>query len=1478
MYDMHGREIIRKKSRRKTDQQFNLKNELNFSKGIKPNVRYSITLSKERNIKNTKFSSSNNMINISSKNNINIIKKNFPLNNHSYFYPYRKAAMETDKSDIKSESKNDSKRPSMEKCHTTSNNFVNKKVNTVGKYNNNISFYKVNNIEDNIKRAINNMKNEIEKQTKFQSSECISPIVIRKKLDSSPNLIIYNKKKKKVKKKRKSSFSFNEINFDDNFFKKDIKKKKRNRSYDISEKSKKKLLIYFKNKIMKKSRLKLFENIKDNNSFNDESEDNNENSNGFAIIPTSNYIFVFDMLLIIADLYTFIFIPLTAAKNGDITERGHIFREIIHYIIDLIFLLDFIISLFRGYYNYEMEIIRNNKKIIIHYLKQYFVIDFLQAIPLYTLIRIFMKPSKNFYFGYFEVESIIITFLLFIKPFKIFKILKKKQNKALEDFYTYLSENYYLEQLSKFLIYFLIFFLFVHLFICLHIYFALQNYPNWIVYTNIINESFFVKYITSFYFMVTTMTTVGYGDIVCISFIERIYHIILLVIGTLLYTFSVSKLGNYLRDQSHEKAKLSKDLNILENIRITYPTMSFKLYSKIKSHLLSIFNKRKKTGMSLLINGVPDAIKNELLFKIYSKIINGFTIFKDVKNSNFIFNVLTSFIPIISKKEEIIILEGEIIQNIIFVKDGRLSLEIFLNIKEPYKSIQKYLEMDLTEILNLENIKNNTLNKSNSFINKQERNYNDLKERIDNVLLDNKNNLINNSIIDDNGISMDLGRLDFSRNDIDNDNYQIIKIIDVRKNEHFGDVHLDNPSPFTLKVKSRIAELLLLRKVDVILISNNYPNIWRRIQSKTYYNLHSLKKLTLKILKRYYNTYFYNKNTRENIHNFNLDVTKSTGIVDDRISFLKNLKTLYKNNTNNNFKTNINTSNILENTKINNSNFNKKKLYFKQENNAKIIGDTFSNDLNYSYNSFDLKSYNISNIKNTTININDNNKKEMSLTQIKPIEEKEQLKTTNPINNEQGSDMNKDIKNKTFDNLTFNNDTEITKINLLSTRKKLSNKKSNVKFNKFKTMKSYQKNKYSDPVINEPRKQTDKNLNYKMPDYEKINNYFHKNTEELSNNDDKNYKLLTLEDINENFSKRIKKKLKRKKKIQKLKQILKLHKIKVNKKLLDYNQNPNKKKINNINKDKNLNYSFSSSNYKIFSQILDSSNSEGNSSLIRKNNYFESQSLKTIISDSFEIKSSYQNINLLSKGKMIQDGKYKTFIMNKVKKYINKTFMNIDDNSKLDISSMLQKSKKEKKYKKYYKYLDTEIKNNDDNIFIFPNNLTSISKKDRYKNLIFEDIFKSSNKNVNMKTEKTTEKLYVNISEKKSNQKNKNSSKSCNKELENYSKIKQLKTIKNDNIDFNNYIKLNKSKLNVDGNKIKRENNIKKDQSLYINTSNLDINNKSIKNTFSILKECDYRYDDITNKNKLSILNKNNNNYYVNNIQSNETSRKCRIF
>ena len=100
----------------------------------------------------------------------------------------------------------------------------------------------------------------------------------------------------------------------------------------------------------------------------------------------------------------------------------------------------------------------------------------------------------------------------------------------------------------------------------------------------------------------TTNTTVGYGDNVRISSYERVFHIILLGLGTIIYSFIVSKLGNYLRDQSYEQIKLSKDLNILESIRLRYPSMHFKLYSKIQSHLLIKYIKKKKENRKKFID------------------------------------------------------------------------------------------------------------------------------------------------------------------------------------------------------------------------------------------------------------------------------------------------------------------------------------------------------------------------------------------------------------------------------------------------------------------------------------------------------------------------------------------------------------------------------------------------------------------------------------------------------------------------------------------------------------------------------------------------------------------------------------------------------------------------------------------------------------------------------------------------------------
>jgi hypothetical protein len=106
------------------------------------------------------------------------------------------------------------------------------------------------------------------------------------------------------------------------------------------------------------------------------------------------------------------------------------------------------------------------------------------------------------------------------------------------------------------------------------------------MHINIQDENLLTKYISSFYFVIETMTTVGYGDIISISFFEICFQIILLSIGIVSYSFIVTKFGNYIKKKSKEEIELEEKQIQLEKIRIKYPLMPFKLYIKIKEYFI----------------------------------------------------------------------------------------------------------------------------------------------------------------------------------------------------------------------------------------------------------------------------------------------------------------------------------------------------------------------------------------------------------------------------------------------------------------------------------------------------------------------------------------------------------------------------------------------------------------------------------------------------------------------------------------------------------------------------------------------------------------------------------------------------------------------------------------------------------------------------------------------------------------------------
>ena len=222
---------------------------------------------------------------------------------------------------------------------------------------------------------------------------------------------------------------------------------------------------------------------------------------------------------------------------------------------------------------------------------------------------------------------------------------------------------------------------------------------------NIQDQPLIYIYLSSCYSLIETLTTVGYGDVVCQCLSERVLQIIILSVGVIAYSYLISEFGNMIKNESQSSIKYNNNMKILEEIRIDYPNMTYKLYNKIYNHIESRNASEKQLDVNILIDALPFNLKNAIILIMYRNIIKNFKIFKKCDNYNFIIEVLSKFLPTSSKKNKFILFEGEMIEDIIFVKDGRLSLEASIDMGDQQTSIAKYFQVNFQGITSEKEIK-----------------------------------------------------------------------------------------------------------------------------------------------------------------------------------------------------------------------------------------------------------------------------------------------------------------------------------------------------------------------------------------------------------------------------------------------------------------------------------------------------------------------------------------------------------------------------------------------------------------------------------------------------------------------------------------------------------------------------------------------------------------------------------------------------
>ena len=682
------------------------------------------------------------------------------------------------------------------------------------------------------------------------------------------------------------------------------------------------------------------------------------------IHPDSFFIIILDFFILISVLYNLVSIPLFLGYNNIYCHYGNYFtfEHVIENIIDAFFIIDIFIKFFTGYYNFDEVLINDYKSIAKHYLKTWFFIDFISAIPVKTIIIISHKDCyDNGYLTTSLYNGHFYYLFLLLRLFKAFQVISKNQFLKLIE--NELSRFNNFNSYGRLLISCIIFFISLHIVACILIFIGKNEYPNWIVYFNHHNKSFLELYLVAIYYTITTLTTVGYGDLSCVTTVEKLFGLLMEIVGILAYSWALTAMSNYVKIENDKHIEFRKKCKILASIKLSHPQLSDDLYERTVRFLKYKHDSDQKDN-HILFDELPIALRNSLLYEMYKPIINSFNFFKNFTNSDFIVKVIIAFKPILALKNDILIKEGDFIEDIIFIKKGKLSLELPIDFGSP-KS--RTVRRDSLLGIRRSTIFFNTFQRENTVspdlitnIFKTKSNTNDKKTK----------NLFNS-------LTQNLSKLQTEKTNVNNtENIQNFKILELRKNEHFGDIlmFLNQRSPLSLKVKTKKAELFFLNKADAISISTSYPQYWKRINKKSLFNMEQIKRLTNKIIRIISNSHGIVQTNKKSLKQSSSVISDTNyEFVEEGDSDLKTIPsiseseiedTLYNNNMANEQEENENNDengddNNIENNNSNNENLNEAISNLEHYQSLKtIVEDEANSSKNSSYSSKKLESLN----------------------------------------------------------------------------------------------------------------------------------------------------------------------------------------------------------------------------------------------------------------------------------------------------------------------------------------------------------------------------------------------------------------------------------------------------------------------------------------------------------------------------------------
>jgi hypothetical protein len=342
---------------------------------------------------------------------------------------------------------------------------------------------------------------------------------------------------------------------------------------------------------------------------------------------------LWDLLIVLLTIFIAIELPLRLALDYSFDY------SYIEVLITVILVLDIIVNFTRKTYSNGITI-KNRKKITRHYLRRSFIFDLLATLPFFLFYLLF--PG--------------LVILKWMSIFRLFKLLRLTS--LISKWRRHQTINPSILRLAFFFFWIV---LIAHWIACIWIFIAryegLDTIPS---------------YIDAIYWCITTITTVGYGDISPVTDLQKILTMIAMFLGVAVYGFVIGNVASLLSNIDSTKASFLKQMEDI-NSYLSYKSVPRRLRHKVNDYYHYIWNNRMLQSEKGLVSNLPESLRAEISLHIHKRLIDRVPFFKNT-DKDFISEIILMLKAKVYLPEDYVFRKGDVGNCMYFISSGSVNV------------------------------------------------------------------------------------------------------------------------------------------------------------------------------------------------------------------------------------------------------------------------------------------------------------------------------------------------------------------------------------------------------------------------------------------------------------------------------------------------------------------------------------------------------------------------------------------------------------------------------------------------------------------------------------------------------------------------------------------------------------------------------------------------------------------------------------